>query len=278
MVKKFRVACLQFSPTYDLQDNSDLANTMTLEAIASGSSLVLLPEYAGVLHGGGQFMKSAARVEQSQPMLRQLCATAKDAGVWILIGSLTIPLTNGLIANRSFLISDQGEIHARYDKIHMFDATLPNGRVIRESSLYEAGNKAVLARIPWGLLGMSICYDLRFPNLYRCLANAGAIFMAVPSAFTKSTGKMHWHTLLRARAIENGCYIFAPATCGNHPGNHETFGHSLIIDPWGKILVDGGDEVGIYYAEIDPEEALKVRSMLPSLENSSNFELISYGN
>jgi len=273
-----RVACLQLCPSDDLADNAQSALALAREAVLAGAQLLLLPEYAAVLHGSGRVMRETARAEDAHPLLTELRALARESGVWILIGSLTIPVQDERIANRSVLISGEGELVARYDKIHMFDATLPSGRSIRESWLYQPGNQAVVAGTPWGGLGLSICYDLRFPYLYRALAGAGAVFMAVPSDFTASTGPLHWEALLRARAIENGCFVFAPATCGKHPGDHATHGHSLIVDPMGRVLADGGTEPGICYADIDPSEAARVRGMLPSVAHTRSFDLLSLGN
>ena len=273
-----RVACLQLCPSDDLADNAQSALALAREAVLAGAQLLLLPEYAAVLHGSGRVMRETARAEDVHPLLTELRELARESGVWILIGSLTIPVQDERIANRSVLISGEGELVARYDKIHMFDATLPSGRSIRESWLYQPGNQAVVAGTPWGGLGLSICYDLRFPYLYRALAGAGAVFMAVPSAFTASTGPLHWEALLRARAIENGCFVFAPATCGKHPGDHATHGHSLIVDPMGRVLADGGTEPGICYADIDPSEAARVRGMLPSVAHTRSFDLLSLGN
>ena len=175
------------------------------------------------------------------------------------------------MANRSYLLAPDGSCIASYDKIHMFDVTLPSGKVIRESSAYRPGDRAVTAETPWGTLGMTVCYDLRFPHLFRALSKAGAHFLAVPSSFQRETGVAHWHSLLRARAIENLAYVFAPAMCGEHPGNRSTFGHSLIIDPWGKIVAELGTEPGICYAEINADQVLKVRGMLPALTHDRPF-------
>jgi deaminated glutathione amidase len=171
------------------------------------------------------------------------------------------------------LLSDEGAVAASYDKIHMFDVTLPDGKVIRESSAYCPGDRAVMAETPWGKMGLTVCYDLRFPQLYRALAQAGARYLTIPSSFQRTTGKSHWHTLIKARAIENACFIFAPAMCGEHPGNRTTYGHSLIVDPWGDVLADGGDAPGIIYADIDPARVDKVRSMLPCLQHDREFRL-----
>ncbi|MDR5798181.1 nitrilase-related carbon-nitrogen hydrolase [Caballeronia sp. LZ008] len=192
-------------------------------------------------------------------------------GVWTLIGSATVKTSDERIANRAYLIDSVGEIVASYDKIHMFDATLPSGRTIRESAMYRPGEQAVIAHTPFATIGITICYDLRFPQLYRSLAHSGADLIVVPSAFTHATGKMHWHTLLRARAIENGCFIAAPATCGMHPGGHQTFGHSLVVDPSGTVIADGGDEPTVCYGDIDLEEVKRVRERMPTLSHDRPF-------
>ena len=206
------------------------------------------------------------------PIFKQLARRLK---IFLLIGSLAIKKSSRskIIFNRSMLINDKGEIIARYDKIHMFDVQLKNNESYSESKIYQAGNDAVLARTPWGVLGMTICYDLRFPVLYRKLAQRGAYFFSVPSAFTQFTGKDHWHVLLRARAIENGCFIFAPAQCGKHPGNRKTFGHSLIVDPWGKIIAEAKNGVGYILANIDTRLVVKARSMIPSLQKNAKFNI-----
>ncbi len=175
------------------------------------------------------------------------------------------------LANRSLLIDPAGHIAARYDKIHMFDVEIPDGQSYRESRVYEAGTEAVTAELPWGRLGLTVCYDLRFPYLYRSLAQAGAQFLSIPSAFTRFTGQAHWHVLLRARAIETGCFVFAPAQCGSHDGGRETYGHSLIVAPWGEVLADGGEEPGVTLAEIDPAEVAKARTMIPALDHDRPF-------
>ncbi|MBI4190911.1 MAG: carbon-nitrogen hydrolase family protein [Betaproteobacteria bacterium] len=198
---------------------------------------------------------------------------ASVSGVTSPEGAPVPPSDGARMANRSYLLSADGDIAAHYDKIHMFDVTLPSGKVIRESSAYRPGDRAVIAATPWGPLGMTVCYDLRFPHLYRALAQAGAIFLAVPSSFQRETGVAHWHTLLRARAIENLSYVFAPAMCGEHPGNRTTYGHSLMIDPWGKILAELGGEPGVAIADINTDEVVRVRAMLPSLEHDRAFSL-----
>src|SRR6476660_2182651 len=183
-------------------------------------------------------------------------------------------LPSGKVANRSYLITPQGEIAARYDKLHMFDVDLPGGESYRESQYFKPGEKAVLADLPFGRLGLSICYDLRFPALYRALAAAGAEIIAVPSAFTKQTGEAHWHALIRARAIETGAFVLAAAQGGKHENGRETFGHSLVVDPWGRILAEGGSEPGVVLAGIDPAEVAAARARVPSLQHGRRFEVI----
>jgi predicted amidohydrolase len=275
MTTPFRVACLQINSGNDLDVNLALVRQMVAEAAKSGAKLVLTPEYFLMMDGSGRVMREKALPEDGGAVLAGLQALAREEKIWLLAGSLTLKTSDGRIANRSFLIADDGRVVASYDKIHMFDVTLPDGKVIRESSTYRPGDRAVIAQIPWGMLGMTVCYDLRFPNLFRTLAQRGACFIAVPSSFQRQTGKMHWHTLLRARAIENAAYILAPAMCGEHAGNRETYGHSLIIDPWGEVLADGGMEPGIVYADIDPARVAKIRGMMPSLEHDRSYDVIA---
>ncbi len=260
-----RVACLQLTPGENLPANLAAALTMAREAAGRGAQLVLLPEYVTLLHASGRFMREHSPAEADHPALPAFTQMAREAKVAIVLGSLTVALDADHIANRSYYIDAHGDIVARYDKLHLFDATLPSGRVIRESSTYRAGSDAVAVNTPWGMLGMSICYDVRFPQLYRALAQAGCRFLVVPSAFTQATGERHWHALLRARAIENACFVLAPATCGTHPGNHATFGHALVVSPDGTILADGGDRSGIVLVDIDPARADAARQAIPSL-------------
>jgi predicted amidohydrolase len=267
----FKVACVQLNSGNDMNANLQAAEAAIRGAAAAGAQLITLPEYAALLDGSGRVMRENSYPEDVHPALSRLRALALETRTWLLIGSLTIKADEERMVNRSYLLSDAGEITARYDKIHMFDVTLPSGKVIRESSAYQPGAQAVVASTPWGLLGMTICYDLRFPHLYRALAKAGALFLAVPASFQRETGVAHWHALLRARAIENLSYVFAPAMCGDHPGHRMTYGHSLIIDPWGKIISELGAEPGVTIAEINVEEVLRVRGMLPSLEHDRDF-------
>jgi predicted amidohydrolase len=238
-----------------------------------GARLRALPFFCVPLAGSGGLWRSLAPPEPSHHPLPAFAALARETGAWLLLGSLTVLLDDGRMANRSYLLSDQGSIVARYDKIHMFDATLPGNKVIRESSAYRPGDRAVLAATPWGPLGLTVCYDLRFPQLYRRLAQAGAVLLAVPSSFQRETGPAHWHVLLRSRAIENGAFVLAPAMCGEHPNGRSTYGHSLIVDPWGRIVAELGDEPGVLVAEIDLAQAAQVRAMLPALTHDRDFVL-----
>lgn len=271
MERTFRAACLQLNSGNDLRSNLETVAAMAREAAANGADFVLTPEYALMMDGSGRVMRERALAEDGAPALGELERLAAELKVWFLAGSLTLRTGDGRLANRSYLLSAAGEVVATYDKIHMFDVTLPDGRTIRESSAYRPGDRAVVGGTPWGRLGMTVCYDLRFPALFRALALAGADFISVPSSFQRQTGKSHWHVLLRARAIENACFIFAPAMCGDHPGNRQSYGHSLIIDPWGEILAEAGEEPQIIYADIDPSRVARVRGMIPSLEHDRPF-------
>ncbi len=272
---KTKIACLQANTGNDLAANLTTVRAMIREAAANGAQWILTPEYTLMMDGSGRVMRDNALPADGGASLVELKAMAKELKVWLLIGSLTlrtIDEADTRIVNRSFLISDAGETVASYDKIHMFDVTLPDGKVIRESSAYRPGDKAVVADTPLGKVGLTICYDLRFPGLFRTLAQAGAAIITVPSSFQRQTGKAHWHALLQARAIENGCFVIAPAMCGEHAGNRQTFGHSLVVNPWGEVLADGGEGPGIVYAEIDVARVAKVRGMIPSLMHDRRYE------
>jgi predicted amidohydrolase len=266
-----RIACLQMNSGNEFAVNLATFSAMAREAAASGAKFILSPEYFLMMDGTGRVMREAALDERGEPALSAITALARELEVWLLAGSVTLKSGDGRMCNRSVLISAEGRVVATYDKIHMFDVTLPDGKVIRESSAYRSGERAVLVETPWGKLGMTVCYDLRFPGLFRALAQAGAEFISVPSSFQRQTGKVHWHTLLRARAIENECFILAPAMCGDHSGNRQSYGHTLVVDPWGEIIGEGGESPEIVYAEIDPRRVAKVRGMIPSLEHDRPF-------
>ncbi|UUZ77205.1 carbon-nitrogen hydrolase family protein [Polaromonas sp. P1(28)-13] len=272
---RFIAGCIQVCPDDDRQANIERACDAVQAAVRMGASLIAMPEYVSFLHASGKAMRMSALREEDDPALARFRQLAKEQRIWILIGSLVLAAGEEKAANRSFVISDSGDIVARYDKLHMFDATLPNGRMIRESSSYAQGNQAVLAQTPWGRLGMSICYDVRFPQLYRVLSQGGAEMLVVPSAFTKATGQMHWKTLIQARAIENAAYVLAPATCGTHPGGHETYGHAMIVDPTGKVIAQAGEAPDVICAEIDIAQVAAARGRIPSLLHDHPFELVS---
>ena len=267
----FKAACVQLNSGNDMDANLRAAEAGIRSAAADGAQLIMLPEYAALLDGSGRVMRENSFPEEQHPALAKFRALALVTRTWLLVGSLTVKVGDERMVNRSYLLSAAGAVAAHYDKIHMFDVTLPSGKVIRESSAYQPGDKAVVAATPWGLLGMTICYDLRFPQLFRALAKAGALFLAVPSSFQRETGTAHWHSLLQARAIENLSYVFAPAMCGDHPGGRMTYGHSLIVDPWGKIIGELGTEPGVVIADVNVDEVLRVRGMLPSLEHDKDF-------
>lgn len=266
-----RIACLQTNSGNDYPANLATLSSMAREAAVGGAKFLFSAEYALMMDGSGRTMREKAQDAQGEPALSALTALSRELGVWHLVGSLTLMSDDGRMFNRSVLISPEGCVVAQYDKIHMFDATLPSGTVIKESSAYRPGERAVTAETPWGRLGMSVCYDLRFPQLYRKLAQHGATLLAIPSSFQRETGKAHWHVLMRARAIENAAFVIAPALCGDHPGKRMTYGHSLVIDPWGEVLADGGEAPGVVYADLDLAQVDKVRGMLPSLAHDRPF-------
>jgi len=235
---------------------------------------VLTPEMTNILAAKREQLFAAVVEEEADVSLTTLREIARKLGIYVHIGSLAIRISNERAANRSFLIDPKGDIAARYDKIHMFDVDLADGESYRESRNYRPGELAVLADLPWGRLGLTVCYDLRFPALYRALAEAGATMLAIPSAFTKQTGEAHWHVLMRSRAIENGCFVFAAAQGGKHENGRETYGHSLVVDPWGRIIAEGGIEPGIVMAEIDLAEVAKARARIPSLQHGRRFEIV----
>ena len=266
-----RIACLQTNSGNDFAANLAALTLMAREAAAGGARFIFSPEYVLMMDGSGRTMREKALDAGGEPALSALAALSRELDVWHLVGSLTLKSGDERLVNRSVLVSDRGDVVAAYDKIHMFDAILPSGTVIRESSAYRPGERAVVAATPWGALGMTVCYDLRFPQLYRSLAQHGAVMLAVPSSFQRETGKAHWHTLLRARAIENACFVIAPAMCGDHPGKRMTYGHSLVIDPWGEVIAEGGESPSVVYAELELARVESVRALLPSLSHDRPF-------
>ena len=270
----FRVGLVQMRSGRTPAANIAAAVELIGEARDAGADYVQTPEMTNILEMKGDSLFAAIVAEEDDAGLATFRELARKLGLWVHIGSLAIKLSPEKAVNRAFLIDPKGEIAARYDKIHMFDVDLANGESYRESRRYRAGELAVTADLPWGRLGVTICYDLRFPALYRALAEAGAIYLSVPSSFTKQTGEAHWHVLMRARAIENGCFVFAAAQGGKHEDGRSTYGHSLVVDPWGRVLAEGGTEPGVVLAEIDPSEVAAARSRIPSLQHGRRFEVI----
>jgi predicted amidohydrolase len=267
----FTAACVQMTSGREPAGNIAAASALIREARAAGADLIMTPEITNMLEPKREAMLAKAAPEAEDTALAAFRALAEELQVWLLIGSLAIRVAADKAANRSFLIGPDGSIAARYDKIHMFDVNVADGQSYRESRAFQAGGQAVIADLPWGRLGMTVCYDVRFAYLYRVLAQAGAAFLSVPAAFTKVTGEAHWHVLLRARAIETGCYVFAPAQCGTHAEGRQTFGHSLIVAPWGDVLADGGEAPGVILAEIDPARVESARAMVPALRHDRAF-------
>jgi predicted amidohydrolase len=258
----------------DPRANRDAAAALIREAKAAGADYVQTPEMTNIMEVKRERLFATIVEEEADPTLAAMRELARSLGIHLHIGSLAIKVSPDRAANRAILIDPKGEIAARYDKIHMFDVDLAGGESYRESRNYRPGDMAVVADLPWGRLGISVCYDLRFPSLYRALAEAGATLLTVPSAFTRQTGEAHWHVLLRARAIENGSFVLAAAQGGKHENGRETFGHSLIVDPWGRILAEGGTEPGVVMGTIDLAEVAAARARIPSLQHGRRFEIV----
>ena len=271
---RFCVGLIQMCSGRSAQRNVDAAAVLIREARSGGAQYVLTPEMTNIMESDRAAFLTAIAPEEDDPSLATFRDLARAHDLFVHVGSLAVRISPDKAANRSFLIDPGGEIVARYDKIHMFDVDLASGESYRESRNYRPGELAALADLPWGRLGLTICYDLRFPALYRGLAEAGAAFLSIPSAFTRQTGEAHWHVLLRARAIETGCFVFAAAQGGRHENGRETFGHSLAVDPWGRILAEGGTEPGVVLAEIDVAEIAAARTRIPSLQHGRRFEIV----
>jgi predicted amidohydrolase len=270
----FKAAMIQMRTGLNPGVNVDDAVRMIGEAKSAGADYVLTPEMTNIMEVKRERLFATIVEEDADTSLATFRELARKLGIYIHVGSLALKVSHDRAANRGFLIDRKGEIAARYDKIHMFDVDLSGGESYRESRTYRPGEQAVLADLPWGRLGLTICYDLRFPALYRALAEAGATMLAIPSAFTKQTGEAHWHVLMRARAIENGSFVFAAAQGGRHENGRETYGHSLIVDPWGRILAEAGTEPGVIMAEIDMAQVAQARARIPSLQHGRRFEIV----
>jgi predicted amidohydrolase len=268
MTKSFKVACIQNCAEDDVAANLADASRLSRKAAAAGAELICLPENFACLEERDDLYAIRGYDAATHPAIPAFGALAQELGVFFALGSLSIKVAGDKVANRSMLIAPTGEILMEYDKIHLFDVRLRNGEYYRESNAVTAGDCARIAELPWGRLGLTICYDVRFPYLYRLLASAGADFLAIPAAFTHTTGMAHWHVLVRARAIETGCYVFAAGQCGTRRWGRRTYGHSLVVDPWGEVLADGGAEPGFILAEIEPFKVAEERAMIPALQHT----------
>ncbi|MGJ4890830.1 carbon-nitrogen hydrolase family protein [Bradyrhizobium sp. HKCCYLRH3099] len=269
--RSFTAAMVQMRTSLLPEPSLEQGTRLIREAVAQGAQYVQTPEVSNMMQLNRTALFEQLKSQDDDPSLKAYRALAKELNIQLHIGSLALRFSAEKAVNRSFLIGPDGNVLASYDKIHMFDIDLPGGESYRESANYQPGETAVISDLPWGRLGLTICYDVRFPALYRALAESGASFLSVPSAFTRKTGEAHWHTLLRARAIETGCFVFAAAQCGLHENKRETFGHSLIIDPWGEILAEGGVEPGVIVAKVDPSRVESVRQTIPSLQHGRRF-------
>ena len=273
MTGTFRAACVQMRTGLDVAANIAAAEKLIREAKLAGAAFVATPEMTSLFEAESDALFAKVRIEDDDAALKAFRRLAEELSLWLLIGSLPIKVGERQCANRQFLINAKGQVVAWYDKVHMFDVDLPGGETYRESRNYRRGERAVVADMPWGKLGLSVCYDLRFPQLYRTLAKAGASYLVIPAAFTHTTGQAHWHILQRARAIETGCFVIAPAQGGKHENGRRTFGHSLIVDPWGQVLAEGGEDPGIAVADIDPAKVTEARTRVPALTHDRPFTL-----
>ena len=269
----FTAAMVQMRTSLSPEASFEQAEGLIRDAAAQGANYVQTPEVSNLIQKNRKALFELLAPEQEDLSLKAYRELARELKIHLHIGSLALRATPERAVNRSFLIAPDGSILASYDKIHMFDIELDGGESYRESANYQPGETAVISDLPWGRIGLTICYDVRFPALYRALAESGASFITVPSAFTVRTGEAHWHTLLRARAIENGCYIFAAAQAGKHESGRETYGHSLVVDPWGAVLAEGGVEPGIVMAKIDPAKVESARKSIPSLQHGRRFSV-----
>jgi len=273
MNRKVKIACLQTRAFSEASDALAHAIELASDAVEKGAQLLLLPEYSGGLKTEGKLFAPPVYTEDKHPVLDGLRTFAAEHKVWIILGSVAIRGTGPKFLNRCFVIDEQGDIQARYTKVHLFDIELSATQSYKESEKVQPGDKAVVVNTPFGKLGLSICYDLRFPHLYRDLAQAGAEILLVPAAFTKKTGEAHWHILNQARAIENGAFVIAPCAVGKISGGGESFGHSLVVDPWGTIVADGGEETGVVLCEIDVDQVATTRQRIPSLSHDKPYQL-----
>jgi predicted amidohydrolase len=269
--RPFTAACIQTSTGLDPETNIAATLQMVRSAAAQGAHLIMTPEMTNVIDMDRKRLMTRVHRQAHDPSVAAFAACARETGSHLLAGSLALAGDDGRLLNRSLLFAPDGNILAHYDKVHMFDVDLPGGESYRESSAYAAGSRAVIVPTDLGPIGMTICYDLRFPALYRYLAQAGAAFITIPSAFTRPTGQAHWQVLLQARAIETGCFIFAPAQTGDHECGRKTYGHSMMVAPWGEVIAEAGLEPGIILAQIDPNRVSAARRRIPALQHDRKF-------
>ncbi|WP_269585311.1 carbon-nitrogen hydrolase family protein [Roseibium sp. Sym1] len=268
----FTAACVQLRSGKSVAANAETAADLIRAAARDGAQYVQTPEMSNVLVKSREELLDRICEAGTDPFLNMARSLAADLGIYLHLGSLAVLAGNGKVANRAFLIGPDGSLLATYDKIHMFDVDLPNGESWRESATYEPGTRTVIADLPLGRVGMAVCYDIRFPAIFRTQARQGAEVLTAPAAFTRQTGEAHWHVLQRARAIENGAYVISAAQGGTHEDGRETFGHSLVVDPWGKVIAElDGDEPGYMLAEIDTEQVAKARARIPAIANEREF-------
>lgn len=270
----FRAGLVQMCATRDPDRNVADATALIRQAASEGAQYVQTPEVTTLMELDRNRLFSLIEPEDGNTALIHFRRLAKELGIWLHIGSMAVKISAEKLANRSYVIAADGDIVARYDKIHMFDVDLPGGESYKESRNYEPGTSGVVVDLPWGRLGLTICYDLRFPYLHRALAKAGAQFIAGPAAFTKTTGEAHWHALLRARAIETQCYVLAAAQTGMHEMGRATYGHSIVMGPWGETVAEAGTEPGVIVAEIDPAAVADARGRVPSLTHDRSFNVV----
>ena len=271
--RRFRAGLVQLRSGRAVAPNLDKAEALIRRAAKGGAQYVQTPENTGIMELKPELVLAAAESEGKSALLAWAKARARDLGIWLHVGSIAIKLDQTRVANRSYLIDPKGRVAARYDKLHMFDVDLAGGESYRESQYFCPGAKAVLADLPFGRLGLSICYDLRFPSLYRALAAAGAELIAIPAAFTKQTGEAHWHVLTRARAIETGAFVLAATQGGLHENGRSTFGHSIVVSPWGEILAEAGEEPGVIFADLDLAASEEARARIPAIKHGREFEI-----
>ncbi len=270
-----RAGLLQITAGPEPAANAVAAAGMVAEAAKGGAAFALLPEVCNMIEPDRPKLREKVKAEGKDDAVAALKEAARKAGIWVLVGSVVVDPEDGSgkLANRSLLLDDTGTVRGRYDKMHLFDVDIGTGNVYRESDTYRGGKEVPIVQTPWGLLGMTVCYDLRFPHLYRDLAKRGAVMLTIPSAFTRPSGEAHWHVLMRARAVDCGAFVLAPAQCGEHAGGRTTYGHSLAVAPWGEVLADGGEETGISYVELDMDLPAKARGRIPSLGHDRPYKI-----